>query len=540
MKKSVLLYTLSLTALLTACGGGGGGSGRNVPVSSLPSNIVVNAANSEITTMSSDSFSNENRRKELYDNAVEANASSGMHTMSFSAPDIDTAYGNMKKWLIDNESLTDVDAKDLRLALIMAGFDDDDLPIDSQLKIWTNRNFSMIKLRAKDIYNMYGKKHSVQMDNAKLTSVNIEAEQDSRINLIVNSKGKITGIHFDVDMDSVDARTMDAELSKKNVFKRVGPGYIYVMRIGAYDENVYGTQYDQCPICSTEGNTLELEFFEKLTEADMPRLKKMLIAKLYDEKEQNHWGGFSEEQVDSFVAKTEEWINSWTWDQLRTEDEDGKNLIYFEGSDNEVTTITYKSYGKEVGKKGLQYSDFGTTYIESKEGNDDITETFVFAGGYDVKKINKEKINGKMKFEGDAVVALIHQNDVGKSRVENTESQKGKATLVFDNGAENLTAKFDKWYTVNVNSKAADDQYDIKFSEGNKIANNLYKFKGGNEFEVKDFVGNKNDKSYGAIEIGYYGDKNVPSEATGYVAYGEHLNNSSELNMQIGFGTQKK
>ncbi|MFR8206673.1 MAG: hypothetical protein ACLU99_10405 [Alphaproteobacteria bacterium] len=59
--------------------------------------------------------------------------------------------------------------------------------------------------------------------------------------------------------------------------------------------------------------------------------------------------------------------------------------------------------------------------------------------------------------------------------------------------------------------------------------------------DVKDFVGNKADGSYGAVDIGYYGEtKDNPSEAAGYVAYGERYNNSTNLHAQIGFGAVKK
>jgi hypothetical protein len=166
----------------------------------------------------------------------------------------------------------------------------------------------------------------------------------------------------------------------------------------------------------------------------------------------------------------------------------------------------------------------------------------VFAGGYDVKKINKEDISGTLDFEGDAAVALIHQKyqDGDDKRLETTTVKEGKANLVFNNGAEDLTARFKDWYTVNVTSAADDPKYNISFSDSDKVNEDVYKFKADGNFSVNDFVGEKDDHSYGAVEIGYYGDNNIPTEATGYVAYGERVRPNEDLNMQIGFGTLKK
>ena len=557
MKLFGLATILTATTMLTACGGGGGGNGGNVPNSTLPNTPSTPSgySSSSVTNMTTQSFSNSERRSNLYTTAVATNNASSRHSASFryqptsvDYSDVNTpdkAYAKVREWLIEGKNLNTVMAFKLRLVLLLIGFRDADLPMDSHLNVWADRNFYNIRNRAQENYDMYGTEHLVYLDNAKMTHVNIEAKQDSYLNLTVDDKGNIVGAHFDVDTESADARTFDAERSGANTFTRTGPGYIFVIRLGAYDDDIYGSD---CPICSTEGTELELEFNEKLTEADMPRLKKILIAKLYEAKEEKKWANFSEEQQDAFIEKTIKMINDWTWDQLKTEEQANtdefanKNLIYFAGSDNETSTITYKSYAKNVGGKGLNYSDFGTTHIDSMEGNEKVNETFVFAGGYDVKKINKEDISGTLDFEGDAAVALIHQKyqDGDDKRLETTTVKEGKANLVFNNGAEDLTARFKDWYTVNVTSAADDPKYNISFSDSDKVNEDVYKFKADGDFSVNDFVGEKDDHSYGAVEIGYYGDNNIPTEATGYVAYGERVRPNEDLNMQIGFGTLKK
>lgn len=101
-----------------------------------------------------------------------------------------------------------------------------------------------------------------------------------------------------------------------------------------------------------------------------------------------------------------------------------------------------------------------------------------------------------------------------------------------------MTTDFSKdgWYNVVVTSNASQDNYNIKFN--GEPQDTMYKF---NNTNVNDFVGNKADGSYGAVDIGYYGEtKDKPTEAAGYVAYGERYNNGTNLHAQIGFGAVKQ
>ena len=162
----------------------------------------------------------------------------------------------------------------------------------------------------------------------------------------------------------------------------------------------------------------------------------------------------------------------------------------------------------------------------------------------DAKRIkNKDTIQGDITFAGNAVATVIHQDYTGEERVENTKTFDGSANLVFNNGAETLTTKFDNWYDVTVTSNTNQDNYNITF-ENNTMSDEdkkYYQFNNDATYTVSDFVGgNKSTGSYGAVDIGYYGDNGVAEEATGYVAYGKNIDTNKELNAQIGFGAVKQ
>ena len=143
-----------------------------------------------------------------------------------------------------------------------------------------------------------------------------------------------------------------------------------------------------------------------------------------------------------------------------------------------------------------------------------------------------------MTFKGTAVAALNYQDETGDDRIEHPKNYEGTANLVFESGKETLTTDFSKdgWYNVVVTSNASQDNYNIKFN--GEPQDTMYKF---NNTNVNDFVGNKADGSYGAVDIGYYGEtKDKPTEAAGYVAYGERYNNGTNLHAQIGFGAVKQ
>ena len=195
-----------------------------------------------------------------------------------------------------------------------------------------------------------------------------------------------------------------------------------------------------------------------------------------------------------------------------------------------------------------------------------------------------------MEFTGDAVGGVnykkIVEGDYGVVESNTMQLEGGKATLKFANGTENLNVTFNNWYDVDVTKNLNTNTGSISFSGGEKITDNKFKFTGVasnnidgikdngsqnfdgfNKYENKDFIKEAWDKnsSYegyaGAMNIGYYGKDDTPSEATGYVMYHEESLTNGEtktvedrknpghtidknlinvLEMQIGVGMQKK
>lgn len=552
MKKLSLIAALTLSTMLSACGGGGG-HGGHIPTTTLPDtpdNPSTNtcSANPE-TCMTTTKISTEAVNEYLSEQVehaenetaaasyslksrARAKAASSNDTMENR---VKTAYAQMKALLIDSVSEKEDEVTvnraenevELKKSLLLAGYSVSDLNTieeNGNLADWADTNALTIKRKAEQTYNMYfdkkGNLKEVGMENAKLTMVNIGEKQDSYVNFLVDKSGKITGLHFDVSSDSADSRGVDFGKTEENgKFKRNGLILAYSLKIG--------------------DNDLYLESFEKL---NLGQLKKRLRAKLAEEGYDN-------------TSDWEEAINNLNANDLKTGGNKSKGFnIGGLSKGNRDAFITYTSKGSDIDGKGtnLLYSDFGTVHVNSWEGEEDkIDETFVFAGGYEAKRISQEQLLDKeMEFEGKAVAALIYQypntnNECEGERCEKSTNYDGTAKLVFAKGNETLTANFDKWYNVTVTSSG--DNYDINFSDKDKKIEDIYKFtddtvKNG----ITGFVGTaENDSHYGAVDIGYYGDKGNPSEATGYVAYGEVIepgtdgNSGNELHSQIGFGTQR-
>lgn len=537
--------------MLSACGGGGGGGHSFVPPTTLPDtpdNPSTNtcSANPE-TCMATAKISTKDVNEYLSQQVESAeketaeasySLKSRTRTKAASSNDtmenrVKTAYAQMKELLIDsvseNENEVTVNRAEneveLKKSLLLAGYSISDLNGIENLTDWADTNALTIKRKAEQTYDMYfdkkGNLKEVGMENAKLTMVNIGEKQDSYVNFIVDNKGKITGLHFDVSSDSADSRGVDFKKTADGKFNRNGLILAYSLKL------------------QDGGKDLYLESFEEL---NLGQLKKRLRAKLAEEGYDN-------------TSKWEEAINNLNANDLKSGGNDSKGFnIGGLSKGNRDSFITYSSKGADIDDKGtnLLYSDFGTVHVNSWEGEEDeIDETFVFAGGYEAKRIDPEQLSGQeMEFEGKAVAALIYQypnanNECEGKTCEKSAAYDGTAKLKFVNGNETLTADFDKWYNVTVKSNG--NNYDINFSDQGKNIEEIYKFtddtvKNG----VTGFVGTAEDDShYGAVDIGYYGDKGNPSEATGYVAYGEVVkpgtngNSSHELHSQIGFGTQR-
>lgn len=559
MKKLSLIAALTVSTMLSACGGGGGGHGGYVPPSTLPDKPQIEqdpcAINPE-TCMTTDKFSNKEKRIELYQNAKNSGtqrmARMKARAMSKSVDgftDVDTAYKTMKDLLIDGNVTTNDD--NLRRSLLLAGFSADELSEKlSQtgllIQEWAKINSNEIKHRAQIIWDLYGKEKEVSLDNAKLAMVNIDARQDSFIRFKVDNKGKIEKLYIDNDMTQVDGGTFEFDRVGAGTFTRDEESHVYGVKFpnGGYSTDV---QLDRQP--------------------SIEELREILVAKLYSEKHELVGEGWTEEEF----TEAENWINNLKLeDFINGVDEEGvkEGEAYHHGSSAPTTTtVTYKSYAKDMNnKKGLEYTDFGIIHTKSKEGDGDTNGSHIFAGGLDAKRIESNKLSGNMTFEGKAVAALTYQEGEGViGRKEVPQDYEGTVKLQFNNGEETLTAKFDEWYDVEVKSNA-NHNYDITFSGGDRIKDPQFKYE-QNEFTQKDFVGEakgdgyKHGYPYGAIDIGYYGEgTDGVKEAAGFIAYGDKFYKDEidengkvkvdekgevitilhELNSQIGFGAVKK
>ena len=150
---------------------------------------------------------------------------------------------------------------------------------------------------------------------------------------------------------------------------------------------------------------------------------------------------------------------------------------------------------------------------------------------------------------------------------------KGNATLIFDenSGKQTVEAKFNNWYDVTAETYDDGKTGKLTLSNGNKIADADFKFRGQDTYTVEDFTTAKqllaeakepidanspgaeqylkdhgildyygrpethNEPAFGAMMIGYYGDDGTPKETTGYVFYEEARGFNSERLTQEEF-----
>lgn len=545
MKKISLLSALTVSTMLSACGGGGGGGYGNVPNTTLPNVVNPTAYNAQITSMQATDETNTKALVEYSETntPVTLRLNKRMMAARSSETEIDQTrvdaalakFENMHKVLI--EQVFEGCTKDsLMQAIRLSGYDVGNIPNDvansDDLTIWTNwikENIDELSLKAQRIYDMYGEVKNIAQDNAIINVVNMDAHQDSYVSFKLKDDGTIETLHFDVDIDSSDARRTDLKSNGNGIFVHEQPSYIYSVRLG-----------DGLEVYIEDFNTLEY------TKKHWDDFKGKLLANL-DERIKEANGGYSDGDIEAFetIIKNLTFEGDFADNKCETGECTETKQIYYAGSDNVETKVTYESKAKN---SGLSYSDFGTVHIDGMEGFLPVNETFVFAGGMDAKRIkNKNAIQGDVQgditFAGNAIATVIHQDYTGGERVENTKTFDGSANLVFNSGAETLTTKFDNWYDVTVTSNTNKDNYNITF-ENNTMSDEdkkYYQFNNDATYTVSDFVGgNKSTGSYGAVDIGYYGDNGVAEEATGYVAYGKNINTNKELNAQIGFGAVKQ
>lgn len=555
MKKLSLIAALTLSTMLSACGGGGGGHSflpptiPGTPNTVAPSDVTSMSATDELNIVPAveyaESKATTRSRMNAKRKAVRSAGDNAEAILNDKArqENAQQLYALMKDILIDNN--LDKSDDDLRLAISLSGYDVSKIS-GGNLKTFIANNWNELSLKAQRVYDMYGGDFKpIALDNAIINSANISEKQDSYISFKLDKAGNIEKLNFDIDVDSSDARRAEFSAGKGGKFEATMASYVYGIRLPYED----GDAKKYIDVYIEDMNTLDY------TKNNWGDLLEKLVNNI-DERLYEHNETLDDETKNKLIAR----IQGLKFENfMRCKDnecvEDNSNIDkpYFAGQDNAEFTVTYESYGK---KSGLKYSDFGYTKHNGYEGVRPVNDLSVFAGGMDAKRIDKNdliKLQQPITFGGKAVATVLNQED---RENEKRATYDGTAELEFNNGAETLETKFDNWYNVTVTSNANQDNYNISFSNGGKMSAEdakYFKFRDVTQngqpvmdsFTVNNFVGTydepvsgqKNNMHYGAVDFGYYGDtKTDPTEATGYVVYG---NDTDNIHAQIGFGTQR-
>lgn len=566
MKRLSIITALTLSTMLSACGGGGGGH------SFIPPTIPDNPSNPDqpvvsctgLTCMTNEGLSNTAKRNKLYSQALGSSGIALFTSNEVASEDVTQAFTEMKTQLVDTP-IDENDGEGLRPYLILAGFED--LPeTEADLINWIANRKYMIKRHAEKAYNMYGTKKQVYLDNAKLHLVEETANQDAFINFTIDENKNINGI--EISENDFGAEALSDKLNKtgENTFSGNDKLHIYEFPYGSEGGRLY----------------IEISGYDENTEPDLALIKEKLQLKLQERAAEDSLAG------DDSLSNMKDTISA---DIAALGD---TTSLEHEILDRKIGTV-YTSYAKNLknGTGNLLYSDFGLvkwdeirTNTDDANDKEEIHANKVFAGGYDAMKMDPKN---SMEFTGDAVGGVnykkIVEGDYGVVESNTMQLEGGKATLKFANGTENLNVTFNNWYDVDVTKNLNTNTGSISFSGGEKITDNKFKFTGVasnnidgikdngsqnfdgfNKYENKDFIKEAWDKnsSYegyaGAMNIGYYGKDDTPSEATGYVMYHEESLTNGEtktvedrknpghtidknlinvLEMQIGVGMQK-
>lgn len=564
MKRLSIITALTLSTMLSACGGGGGGH-RYIPPSIRPDNpdqSVVSCTG--LTCMTNEGLSNIARRNELYSQALGSSGISLFTSNEVASEDVTQAFTEMKAQLVD-DPIDENEGDGLRPYLILAGFKN--LPeTEADLIDWIANRKHMIKRHAEKAYKMYGTEKQVYLDNAKFNLVEETANQDTFINFTIDGQNKINGI--EVSENDFGAEALSDKLNKtgENTFSGNDKLHIYEFPYGSEGGRLY----------------IEISGYDENTEPDLALIKEKLQLKLQERAAEDSLAG------DNSLSNMKDTISAEIAALGDT------TSLEHEILDRKIGNV-YTSYAKNLknGMGNLLYSDFGLvkwdeirTNTDDANDKEEIHANKVFAGGYDAMKMDPKN---SMEFTGDAVGGVnykkIVEGDYGVVESNTMQLEGGKATLKFANGTENLNVTFNNWYDVDVTKNLNTNTGSISFSGGEKITDNKFKFTGVasnnidgikdngsqnfdgfNKYENKDFIKEAWDKnsSYegyaGAMNIGYYGKDDTPSEATGYVMYHEESLTNGEtktvedrknpghtidknlinvLEMQIGVGMQK-
>ena len=601
MKKISLIAALAVSTMLSACGGGGGGHSF-VPPATIPDTPGTDTPENKekLTEMkarlvtASDELtqfvSSKEGLEDFYSGVTQNQGRSRLFSL-FSTPAI-ARNGGCTTLLECNQQLIDTIDKILvkrdwenatleetRNALLAIGFTKDDIG-----DVWDDlpgmQNFIQVTDSIADKVTVFYEKYAdLTMENAKLHLAALhESEQDSEIQFTLDENDEIDGITLKQNAGKVDelAYTL-ARDGGENKFDIKTPIYRYGIN-SPYYSGIY---------------------IESLTPLPNDEIQKRLNNRVYelaptgvfddvDKEVQNledaiaiiYGGKDEDDRLDMDVTKVTGDVREIDYDY-----QSGKPIPIelFELNYTKTETTDYQSYAKEM---KLAYSDFGllnrTSYKEytnndGKPQKDELKETIVFAGGYESKKVDAKYLAGNMTFKGRAVggVNVLETDNHGDiSNPDNKNlSLDGEATLVFEkvSGKQTVTAEFDNWYDVMAETDIDGKTGKLTLTNGDKISDADFKFRGQDTYTVEDFTTAKqllseakepidanspdaeqylkdngildyygnpekhNDPAFGAMEIGYYGDDGTPKETTGYVFYEEARGFNSERLTQEEF-----
>ncbi|MCM1296225.1 MAG: hypothetical protein NC311_11845 [Muribaculaceae bacterium] len=576
MKKLSFIAALTLSTMLSACGGGGHGGHIPSTLPTIPDNPSTPSGNAPesfdnttITEMKArviddkDGFTAlaQERLGDSYQTNTPRKAKARFAMARAGVQEIDDELNqklldNMIKVLVEN-NWNGVSADDYEKALLLAGFDKEQL---AELNDATSyQNF--IKEHQTDIKEGIDSVYahaSLTIDNAKMRLVEQDEEgtQNSFINLTLNKSGKIDGIEISKNKEAYKL-TRDGN---KNKFDNEHTVYRYGIN------NTYYTGIFVESLTPLEPN----EWKARLK----ARIKEIEPSQAYDEGNEEHNHQLAEELIKA-VDEITDYVEGNMKDLKGENGNNPKELFYTSYTKKE--SAEYTSYAKDL---KLAYSDFGTISLTGsdtfKDNKNEINETKTFAGGYEKKKIAANDIQNDITFSGRAVGAINYlkgENESDKTLDTGKLELDTNATLEFNakDKTQTLTANFDNWYNLEATTDMT-GKGDLTLSGGEKIADNKFKFheqienaenpinedilKYKDEYTINDFTTAKQIKTdktghseptYGSMEVGYYGDNGKPSEATGYVYYSEGFGWTNKegkevgdrIFVNIGFGAKK-
>ena len=234
MKKLSFMAVLALSTMLTAfsIGGSGGGSSL-IPTTSLPDGSTVPESGTSIQTVS-----NSQRRTANYENA----ATSAGITTEASAEEINNAYNNMKKILV-NQDFTSATKEDILLSLAMAGEDIEGLKDKSLDDIKTAAQDLSIKSKAEDIYAKLGTERDLSLKDITFYApeyAGYDKADGAIYNFIIDKDGNLTGLQ---ETDDGGASVLKFNRTGNGVYKNneglVSYGFVYNGEYGRkYEEEV--------------------------------------------------------------------------------------------------------------------------------------------------------------------------------------------------------------------------------------------------------------------------------------------------------------